>query len=174
MPFSAKVTSTKRNIMQYAMSPGQNQSQGQVQSSGKRPAIIAGLGAAVVAAVITLVLSTSGGSSPVATSEGASATQSNQCSLIQRKLYVSTTTGGGTVRLRDGNYVSPPITLSAQRQPVVFPLPRPGENPLDDVITIEGNSSDVVITSDFNPNPRVFNVVGLSAFAVTWKPMKGC
>jgi hypothetical protein len=110
----------------------------------------------------------------VATSDGASATQTNQCSMIQRKLYVSTTTGSGTVRLRDGNYLSPPITLSAQRRPVVFPQPRPGENPLDDVVTIEGNSSDVVITSDFNPNPRVFNVVGLTAFAVTWKPMKGC
>ena len=162
--------------MPYAMSQGQNQSQsrGQVQSSGKRPAVVAGLGAALVAVVITVVLSMSGGSSPVATSDGASATQANQCSLIQRKLYVSTTAGSGTVRLRDGNYVSPPITLGAQRQAVVFPQPRPGENPLDDVITIEGNSSDVVITSDFNPNPRVFNVTGLTAFAVTWKPMKGC
>lgn len=164
--------------MHYAMSQGQNQSQGQVQAqgqaSGKRPALIAGLGAALVAVVITLVLSMSGGSSPVATSDGASATQTNQCSMIQRKLYVATTTGSGTVRLRDGNYLSPLITLSAQRQPVVFPQPRPGENPLDDVITIEGNSSDVVITSDFNPNPRVFNVAGLTAFAVTWKPMKGC
>jgi len=160
------------------MSQGQNQSQGQIQSqgqaSGKRPAVIAALGAAIVAAVVTLVLSMSGGSAPVATSDGASATQTNQCSMIQRKLYVSTTTGSGTVRLRDGNYLSPPITLSAQRRPVVFPQPRPGENPLDDVITIEGNSNDVVITSDFNPNPRVFNVVGLTAFAVTWKPMKGC
>jgi hypothetical protein len=160
------------------MSQAQNQSQGQIQSqgqaSGKRPAVIAALGAAIVAAVVTLVFSMSGGSAPVATSDGASANQTNQCSMIQRKLYVSTTTGSGTVRLRDGNYLSPPITLSAQRRPVVFPQPRPGENPLDDVITIEGNSNDVVITSDFNPNPRVFNVVGLTAFAVTWKPMKGC
>jgi hypothetical protein len=154
--------------MQYAMS------QGQVQSSSKRPAIIAGLGAALVATIVTVLLTLSGGSAPVATSAGVSAAETNQCSLIQRKLYVSTNTGSGTVRLRDGNYVSPPITLSAQRQPVVFPLPRPGENPLDDVITIEGSSSEVVITSDFNPNPRVFNVPGLTAFAVTWKPMKGC
>jgi hypothetical protein len=160
--------------MQYAMSQGRAQSQGQVQASGNRPAIVAGLGAALVAAVVTLVLSMSGGSAPVATSDGASATQANQCSQIQRKLYVSTTSGSGTVRLRDGNYVSPPITVSTQRQGVVFPQPRPGENPLDDVITIEGNSSDVVITSDVNPNPRVFNVSGLTAFAVTWKPMKGC
>ena len=43
------------------------------------------------------------------------ASEAPQCSLIQRKLYVSTATGSGTVRLRDGNYVSPPITLSAQR-----------------------------------------------------------
>jgi hypothetical protein len=168
----------KGDIMQYAISDSQFQSpaqaQAQVQPSSKRPAIVAGLGAALVATVITLVMSLSGGGSQVAPANGASATEASQCSLIQRKLYVSTATGSGSVRLRDGNYVSPPITLGAQRQPVVFPQLRPGENPLDDVITIEGNSDNVIITSDFNPNPRIFNVPGLAAFAVTWKPIKGC
>jgi hypothetical protein len=164
--------------MQYAISNAQFQSPAQAQTeaqpSSKRPAIVAGIGAALVAVVITLVMSLSGGASQVAPANGVSATDTNQCAMIQRKLYVSTATGSGTVRLRDGNYVSPLITLSAQRQPVVFPQLRPGENPLDDVITIEGNSDNVIVTSDFNPNPRIFNVPGLTAFAVTWRPMKGC
>src|SRR6201996_1537053 len=155
--------------MQYAISNAQFQSpaRAQAQPSGKRQAIVAGIGAALVATVITLVISLSGGASQVAPADGASTTQAPQCALIQRKLYVSTVTGSGSVRLRDGNYVSPPIKLSAQRQPVVFPQPRPGENPLDDVITIEGNSDNVMISSDFNPGLGVFNVPGLVAFKIT-------
>jgi hypothetical protein len=162
--------------MQYAISNAQFQSpaQAQAQPSGKRQAIVAGIGAALVATVITLVMSLSGGASQVAPADGASTVQAPQCTLVQRKLYVSTVTGSGTVRLRDGHYVSPPITLSSQRQPVVFPQLRPGENPLEDVVTIEGNSDNVMISSDYNPNLGVFNVPGLTAFSVTWKAVKGC
>ncbi len=170
--------------MQYAISNGQCHSSAQAQAqslaqvqaqpSSKRPAIVAGIGAALVATVITLVMSLSGGASQVAPSNGATATEAPRCSLIQRKLYVSTATGSGTVRLRDGHYVSPPITLSSQRQPVLFPQLRPGENPLEDVITIEGNSDNVMISSDFNPNLGIFNVPGLTAFSITWKAVKGC
>jgi hypothetical protein len=172
--------------MQYAISNAQFQSsaraqapvqapvQAQAQPSGKGPAIVAGIGAALVATVITLVMSLSGGAAQIAPADGASTTQAQQCTMIQRKLYVSTATGHGSVRLRDGNYVSPPITLSTQRQPVVFPQARPGETPLDDVITIEGNSDNVMISSDFNPGLGVFNVPGLVAFKITWKAVKGC
>jgi hypothetical protein len=162
--------------MQYAISNGQFQSPAQVQAqpSSKRPAIVAAIGAALVATVITLVISMSGGASQVAPPSGATATQAPQCSLIQRKLYVSTATGSGTVRLREGNYVSQPIVLSAQRQPVVFPQLRPGENPVEEVITIEGNSDNVMISSDYNPNLGIYNVPGLTAFSITWKAVKGC
>ena len=102
------------------------------------------------------------------------ATATTQCQMVPRKLLVSTKTGSGTVRLRAGNYLSPPITLSTQPQAVVFPLPRPETTPVEEVISIEGNANDVVITSDLNPLPRVFDVVGVSAFHVTWKPMKTC
>jgi hypothetical protein len=90
-------------------------------------------------------------------------------------MLVSTTSSGGTVRLREGNYLSPPIKLSAQPQAVVFPLPRPETIPVEEVITIEGNASDVVITSDVTTLRRVFNnVIGVTAFNVSWKPMKNC
>ena len=108
---------------------------------------MAGIGAAAIAAAITLTMMMSS-PAPVATSDQAATTSTKQCQVIQRKLYVSTTTGGGTVRLRGGSYLSPPIKLSATPTPVVFPLPRPDTVAVEEVLTIEGNASDVVITSD--------------------------
>jgi hypothetical protein len=156
------------DIMTDAGSQGQGQSQGQRKVS----LVVAGLGAAVVACAVTVVIMMSN-SAPIAAPDQAT-TSSNQCQMFQRKLLVSSTTGRGTVRLREGNYLSPPIKLSAQAQAVVFPLPRPETTPVEEVITIEGNASDVVITSDLTALRKVFNVVGASAFSVTWKPMKGC
>jgi malic enzyme len=147
-------------------------SQGQGQQQRKLSPVVAGLGAAAIASAVTLVIMMSN-PSPVAVTDQA-ATSTNQCQMFQRKLLVSTTTGSGTVRLREGNYLSPPIVLSAQPQAVVFPLPRPEAVPVEEVITVEGNANDVVITSDLTGLRHEFNVVGVLAFNVTWKPMKGC
>ena len=152
----------------------QGSSPGQAQPSRKRPAIVAGLGAAVIASAVTLVIMMSGSSAPVTVADGASSTAVKECQMTQRKLYVATNTGGGVVRLREGNFLSAPITLSAQPQPVVFPLARPDVTPVEEVLTIEGNSGNVLITSDFNPKPRVFDVTGVAAFPVTWVPVKKC
>jgi hypothetical protein len=133
----------------------------------------AGLGAAFVAGAVTLAIMMSSPSTFAASDQ--SATSSNQCQIIHRKLLVSTTTGSGTVRLRAGSYLSPPIALGARPQGVVFPLPRPETIPVAEVIAIEGNASDVVITSEVSEYRSVIpNVTGVSAFAVNWKPMKGC
>jgi hypothetical protein len=135
--------------------------------------VVAGLGAAFVGVGVTLAVMMSSPSPVAVSDQAASATQ--QCQIIQRKLLVSTTAGGGTVRLREGNYLSPPITLTSQPQPVVFPLPRPETTPLEEVITIEGNANDVVITSEVSAHRSQFETVtGVLAFKVIWKPMKGC
>jgi hypothetical protein len=147
-------------------------SQGQTQQQRKISPMVAGLGAAFVACGITLVIMTSS-PSPVAVSDQA-ATATTQCQMVPRKLLVSTTVGSGTVRLRAGSYLSQPIVLNARPQAVVFPLPRPELTPVEEVIAIEGNANDVVITSDVTNLRRVFDVVGASAFNVTWKPMKTC
>jgi hypothetical protein len=147
-------------------------SQGQGQPRRISP-VVAGLGTALVASAVTLVIMMSS-PSPVAVPDRAAATATTQCQMVPRKLLVSTTTGSGTVRLRAGSYLSPPIVLSTRPQAVVFPLPRPETTPVEEVISIEGNANDVVITSDLNPVPRVFDVVGVTAFNVTWKPMKTC
>jgi hypothetical protein len=158
--------------MPEAGSQGQVQGQGQGQQQRKLSPVVAGLGAAVVASAVTLVLMMNN-PAPVAAPDQAGAS-TNQCQMFQRKLLVSTTTGSGTVRLREGSYLSPPITLSAQPQAVVFPLPRPQTSPVQEVIAIEGNASDVVVTSALTGNRHVFNVAGAVAYSVIWDPMKGC
>jgi hypothetical protein len=133
--------------------------------------VVAGLGAAIIAVGITLAMSVN--NTTTASQELASAAP-KACQQMARKLLVSTTTGSGTVRLREGSYLSPPIKLSAMPQSVVFPLPRPDAIPVEEVLTIEGNANDVVITSEITNLRRVFDVQGVTAFNITWKPMKGC
>ena len=57
---------------------------------------------------------------------------------------------------------------------MVFPLPRPDTIPVEEVLTLEGNANDVVITSEVTNLRRVFDVQGVTAFNITWKPVKGC
>jgi hypothetical protein len=153
-------------IMQYAASLGQS------QQTRKISPMVAGISAAAIGAAMTLTLMSSS-PAPVTASEQAT-TSMKQCQMIQRKLMVSTTTGGGTIRLREGSYLSPPITLGATPTSVVFPLPRPDTVPVEEVLTIEGNANDVVITSEVTNLRRVFDVTGIVAFNITWKPLKTC
>ena len=141
------------------------------QQQNKLTPVVAGLGAAIIAVGITLAI-TMGTTTP-ASQELASAAP-KACQQMARKLLVSTTTGSGTVRLREGSYLSPPIKLSAVPQSVVFPLPRPDAIAVEEVLTIEGNASDVVITSEVTNLRRVFDVQGVTAFSITWKAVKGC
>jgi hypothetical protein len=95
--------------------------------------------------------------------------------VIKREFLVSTTSGGGTVRLREGSYLSPPIKLNAKPQSVVFPLDRPETMGPEEVITIEGNATDVVLTSPVTTFRKVFDSVsGVVAFSTRWMPMKTC
>jgi hypothetical protein len=56
----------------------------------------------------------------------------NQCQMVHRAMLAATTSGGGTIRLRDGDYISPPIVLGPRTQLVNFPLPRPGVTPAEE------------------------------------------
>ena len=153
----------------------QTAAQGQAQQSPKRSALVAGLGAAFVASGISFAIVMSGASPVAAPAQAETATASTQCRMVQRQFLVSTNAGSGTVRLREGSYLSPPITLSAQRQAVVFPLLRPQDAPATEVITIEGNATDVVLTSPVTAFRRVFdNVTGVVAFQANWMPIKSC
>jgi len=63
----------------------------------------------------------------------------------------------------------PPITRYDEARPVLYDAV-----PVEEVLTIEGNANDVVITSEVTNLRRVFDVQGVTAFNITWKPVKGC
>ena len=85
-----------------------------------------------------------------------------------RQFLASTNGGGGTIRLREGNYLSPPIVLGAQPQTVTFPVARPQTVAAPpEVITIEGNATGVVLTSPVTSWRHVFDSVnGVLAFEI--------
>jgi hypothetical protein len=90
-------------------------------------------------------------------------------------LLVSTNTGSGTIRFREGNYLSPPITLSTVPQTVVFPRPRPDQGVLDEVLTMEGNATDIVTTSPITYRQQVYDIAnGVRAVEARWIPFKTC
>jgi hypothetical protein len=88
----------------------------------------AGVGAAFVASTITLSVMMSGAAPAMAPQQAADGSK-NQCQMVHRAMLAATTSGGGTIRLRDGDYISPPIVLGPRAQVVNFPLPRPGRYP---------------------------------------------
>jgi hypothetical protein len=147
-------------------------SQGRSQQHGKRSPLVLGIGAAVVASAVTLVIMMSN-PSPVATPEQA-LSSAKVCQLMQRRLLVSTTQGGGTVRFRASGWLSPPFTLTTQPQVVIFPLLRPDTTPVEEVVSVEGNATDVVITSEVTDLHKVFDVVGAYTYTLTWAPRKSC
>jgi hypothetical protein len=150
-------------------------SKGRVQVQGRRklsPAV-AGIGAAVIAAAITVSLMTSG-PTPQTTSQQTAST-SKECQLVQRRLLVSTESGGGTVRFRASGWASPPFTITKEPQVIVFPLPRSDTALAPEDITIEGSASNIVLTSEITEYRQVLNRVdGSFTFHVDWKPVKGC
>jgi hypothetical protein len=152
--------------------PPQVQAQAQTQSRRKLSPIVAGVGAAMIAVAVTVVVMMNHQANVTRTEQVA--TNDQQCPAMQRRLLVATTHGGGTIRFRAGGYLSPPFTLTDHPQVVAFPLPRPETAPLEEVISIEGNATDVVITSEMTPLHKVFDVVGTYPYAVTWAPSKGC
>ena len=150
-------------------------SKGRVQVQGRRklsPAV-AGIGAAVIAAAITVSLMTSG-PTPQTTSQQTAST-SKECQLVQRRLLVSTESGGGTVRFRASGWASPPFTITKEPQVIVFPLPRSDTALAPEDITIEGSASNIVLTSEITEYRQVLNRVdGSFTFHVDWQPVKGC
>jgi|HubBroStandDraft_5_1064220.scaffolds.fasta_scaffold340755_2 hypothetical protein len=149
------------------------QAPAQAPKSAKISPLVAGLGAAFVASGVAIAIMMSG---PAAVTDQAASDTSKECKLVLRQFLVSTESGSGTVRLREGSYLSPPIALSSKPQTVTFPIPRPQDAPSEaEVITIEGNATDVVLTSPVTSWRQVFNnVSGVVAFESRWAAVKGC
>jgi hypothetical protein len=91
----------------------------------------AGVGAAFVASTITLSVMMSGAAPAMAPQQAADGSK-NQCQTVHRAMLAATTSGCDTIRLRDGDHISPPIVLGPRAQLVNFPLPRPGVTPAEE------------------------------------------
>jgi hypothetical protein len=152
------------NIMQNEPSIGQ------AQRSGKNSVLVAGLGAALVASALTLAIMPGRPASAVS-----AAATTNQCQSLPRSMLVMTNTGGGTVRFREGGYLSPPIVLTTQPQTVVFPLPRPQTTAVDEIITIEGDATDLIIASPVtNARTTYPQLTGTFSIKKNWVPLTSC
>lgn len=125
-------------------------SEGQAQGRRKLSPIVAGVSAAMLASAITIVVMMS--NTPTTTTDQTTSS-AKQCPAMQRRLLVSTTHGSGTIRFRASGYLSPPFILTTQPQVVVFPLLRPDTAPVQESISIEGDATDVVITSEVTDLP---------------------
>ena len=153
-------------------SAGSPQGQHQGQGQRKLSPVVAGVGAAVIAAAISVVVMTS---SPTNVSTGdQSVSNVKQCTLMQRRLLVSTDHGSGTVRFRASGWLSPPFTITKEPQVIVFPLPRPDEAPLTEMISVEGSATDVVVTSEVTNLHLEFDLSGAHNISLTWAPRKTC
>jgi hypothetical protein len=155
--------------MQDSAGSIQGQHQGQRQ---RKLSPVAGLGAAVIAAAISAVVMTS---SPTKLSTGdQSVSNVKQCTLMQRRLLVSTDHGSGTVRFRASGWLSPPFTITKEPQVIVFPLPRPDATPVTEMISVEGSATDVVVTSEVTNLHLEFDLSGTHNISLTWAPKKDC
>jgi hypothetical protein len=140
--------------------------------SSRKSTLVMGLGAAFVAAVLTVAM-TSNSSSPAAAPTQASNT--TQCQNLQRTLLISTNTGGGTVRFRASGYLSPPYTLTTTPQIVSFPLMRPVGAEVNEEMTIEGNATNVVMSSPLTTTQNVYPVInGTLRVNKNWIPATTC
>jgi hypothetical protein len=140
--------------------------------SSRKSTLVMGLGAAFVAAVMTVAM-TSNSSSPAAAPTQASNTA--QCQNLQRTLLISTNTGGGTVRFRASGYLSPPYTLTTTPQIVSFPLMRPTGTEVNEEMTIEGNATNVVMSSPLTTTQNVYPVInGTLHITKNWIPATTC
>ena len=114
----------------------------QTKKSGKGSVLVAGLGAVLVASLLTLKMLPS--NPPPAPEPAQQPAVEKTCEKVPLLWYVSSP-DGGTVRFREGDYLSPPYRLSAEPQPVVFPKLRAEQTILKEEIIIEGNASNVTV-----------------------------
>jgi hypothetical protein len=164
----------------------QQQTDSGAQQRGKKSALVAGLGAAFVAAGITFAVLSSGPAAPPSPSPAQTTAPAQTAMQVQappvqiappvqaappqtppvqtaavplapqarscpRRPLVEIAHvehgGSGVVRFREGDYVSPWITLSDEDQPIVFPAPR-RDTIFRDSIIIEGRATGLVLGAD--------------------------
>jgi hypothetical protein len=140
----------------------------------KKATVFASLGAAVVASMMTVAMLSGHAATPSAPAQAAAAPK-NACTSLPLMITVSTETGGGNVRFREGDYLSPPITLSRTPQTVYFPRPRPEVGQIQEPITMEGDATNLVMVSPVTHARHVYpKISGSLTYMSTWYAFKVC
>jgi hypothetical protein len=142
------------------------------QQARKKSMVVAGLGAAFVAAGITAAIMASSPTPPVAAPAQIAEPAAKACQrapLIE--LASAENGGGGIIRLRQGDFLSPPITLTGTPQQIVFPKPRPELAPMAETIIVEGNATNLVLGAE-GDHFVVPSVNGTYSYTITWSPSK--
>jgi len=181
------------------------------QQRGRKSTLVAGLGAAFVAAGITFAVLSSGPAAPPSPSpaqatapvqtamqiqappariappvqaapqpappvETAAVPLAPQARSCPRRPLVEIAHvehgGSGVVRFREGDYVSPWMTLSAEDQPIVFPTPR-RDTVFRDSIVIEGRATGLVLGAD-GDRFEVPNFDGSYNYTMDWHAASKC
>jgi hypothetical protein len=143
------------------------------QSVSKKNMLVGGLGAAFVAAGVTFALLAGNASGPVAPATSV-APEAKACRSLPLVEYASVENGGaGTIRFREGDYLSPPVKLTSSPQPIVFPHPRPETEPMTESIIIEGNATNVVLSAQ-GEHFVIPRVDGSYSYTMRWRPAKSC
>jgi len=101
------------------------------------------------------------------------AQEAKDCRVPLARVLVSKTAGsaGGTIRIRSGNYLSPPFQLTDTPQQVATPFPAPYATGRG-VLSIEGKATGAVIS--LYPAWKVETLTGAAAHNVVWNPNKPC
>jgi hypothetical protein len=145
------------------------------QQARKKSVLVAGLGAAFISAAITVVMLSSNptpSATPAAAPVQIAAPDVKACKIEPLiELASAESGGGGTIRFREGNFLSQPITLTGTPQPIVFPRSRPETAPLAESIIIEGNATNVVLGAE-GDHFVVPRVDGSYSYTITWSPKK--
>jgi hypothetical protein len=182
------------------------------QQRGKSGVLVAGLGAAFVAAGLTFALMSGSSTAPSSPSVETTAPvqtamqvqpapaqapapvqlappvqtapppqappiaqapppQDKSCTRSPLVEYAYVENGGsGVVRFREGDYVSPWITLSSQQQSIPFPTLR-RDTYFKESIIIEGQGTNLVLGAD-GDHFQVPRVDGTYSYTMEWAPMK--
>src|SRR5215475_10366729 len=133
----------------------------QAQGARKRTILVAGLGAAFLASLLTFTMAP-GNPPPAAmpAAQAAAVPQTKSCQKVPLVWLVSSTIpDGGTVRLREGNYVSPPVKLTSQPQAVVFPRMRGDVNFVEPII-VEGDAPNIIVETVTHNFRKVYQLNG--------------
>jgi hypothetical protein len=152
------------------------QAAGQAQGARKRTILVAGLAAAFVASLLTFTMAPSNPPPAAAmpAAQAAAAPQTKSCQKVPLVWLVSSTIpDGGTVRLREGNYVSPPIKLTSQPQAVVFPRMRGDVNFVEPII-VEGDAPNIIVETVTHNFRKVYQLNGTRTIMMTWFPLTTC